>query len=110
MTKIKLTAKHIDELKKEWGDLSAQIKKHDHLYHSLDSPIISDAEYDQIREKLNLLKKDFPNVDFDHKISNKVGFTPSPHFKKQMRFGFLLLFLCFVVFFLRVCFCFCFVF
>ena len=82
MTKFKLKEANIDDLKKQWEDLSAQIKKHDHLYHSLDSPIVSDAEYDQIREKLNLLKKDFPNVDFDHKISNKVGFTPSPHFKK----------------------------
>ena len=82
MTKIKLTAENIDDLKKKWGDLSAQIKKHDHLYHSLDSPIISDSEYDQIREKLNLLKKNFPNVDFDQNISNKVGFTPSSQFKK----------------------------
>ena len=82
MPKIKLTTANIDDLKKEWENLSAQIKRHDHLYHSLDSPIISDAEYDQIREKLNLLKKDFPNVNFDQNISHKVGFTPSSHFRK----------------------------
>ena len=68
MPKIKLTTANIDNLKKEWENLSAQIKRHDHLYHSLDSPIISDAEYDQIREKLNLLKKDFPNVKIDQNI------------------------------------------
>ena len=82
MTKIKLSEANIDELKKEWGNLSTQIKKHDHLYHSLDSPIISDSEYDQIREKLNLLKNNFPTVDFDQNISDKVGFTPSSQFKK----------------------------
>ena len=50
--------KILNRLKK----LSKEIKKHNNLYHNLDSPIITDAEYDKLIIENNDLETKYPNL------------------------------------------------
>ena len=42
--------------------LRAEILRHNHLYHVLDSPEVSDAEYDQLFAELKRLETAFPEL------------------------------------------------
>ena len=50
------------KVKKEYLALVAELNKHNDLYHKLDSPEISDQEYDQLFKKLLDLESEFPNI------------------------------------------------
>ena len=69
-------------IEKEWADLNSKIKKHNHLYHGLDQPEISDLEYDKIKLRLINLEKEYSFLENSKSILNKVGFQPSSNFKK----------------------------
>ncbi|MAC61984.1 MAG: hypothetical protein CMN37_08880 [SAR116 cluster bacterium] len=71
-----------NKLEMEWSTLNEELKRHNYLYHSQDSPEISDFEYDEKINKLRHLEKLFPNFPNKESILNKVGFTPSSNFKK----------------------------
>jgi DNA ligase (NAD+) len=62
----------------EHARLSAEIAKHDRLYHQDDSPAISDAEYDALRRRLYALEARFP--DLKNVVSVSVGAAPSGKF------------------------------
>jgi DNA ligase (NAD+) len=75
----------------EINKLKLDLAKHDEAYHTFDSPLISDAEYDELRKKLEEYRLNFPQA-FDEKITGekeKVGgkslssFSKIPH-KKPM--------------------------
>ena len=51
--------------------LKAEIAKHDEAYHRNDNPIISDAEYDELRKKLTEYHKNYPQ--FFSSEEEKVG-------------------------------------
>ena len=51
--------------------LKAEIAKHDEAYHSFDSPLISDSEYDKLRKRLENFQKDYPQ--FFDRDDQKVG-------------------------------------
>jgi DNA ligase (NAD+) len=51
--------------------LKAEIAKHDESYHGNDNPIISDAEYDELRKKLTKYQQDYPQ--FFSTEEEKVG-------------------------------------
>ncbi len=51
--------------------LKTEIAKHDEAYHHLDSPLISDAKYDELRKKLEEYRRDFPQ--FFNEEKDKVG-------------------------------------
>ncbi len=53
-------------------DLQLEIARHDNAYHTDDAPIISDANYDLLRKKLDEYKDSFPQF-FDGDIAKKVG-------------------------------------
>ena len=58
------------------------LKKHNKLYFNNDSPIISDAEYDNLKKEIINLEKDndfLKKLNLNHKI---VGSPPSNKFKK----------------------------
>ena len=55
-----------NKIKKRIIELSQIIKKHNHYYHNLDKPEISDADYDKLIKENNFLEKKYP-----HLISNK---------------------------------------
>ena len=66
------------ELKK----LSKEIKKYDYYYHSLDSPKITDQEYDKLVKRYNNLEKKFPNIKIKNNPNILVGSKPLKRFAK----------------------------
>lgn len=69
-----------DLIKKEIDSLKAEIVKHDRAYHTLDAPTISDAAYDELRNKLEKYRQEYPQF-FDEE-DNKVGGKTLDIFKK----------------------------
>ena len=63
--------KRIEFLKKE-------IEKHNEAYYTNDSPLITDAEYDALKEEL----KQLLGKDSNDEILNSVGYTILDEFKK----------------------------
>lgn len=59
----------VDEL----NDLRNQIRRHDHLYYNLDSPEISDADYDRLFRKLIDLELRHPELDVPDSPTQRVG-------------------------------------
>ena len=58
------------------------IKKHDIAYYKNHNPIISDAEYDEIRRLILEIEKDYPSLINSNSPSFRVGAEPSEKFKK----------------------------
>lgn len=84
---IPLDDKAVDNLTKaeaaqELARLAKEIAKHDEAYHTQDSPIISDAEYDQMRQRNEAIEARFPELVRDDSPSHKVGSHISEKFEK----------------------------
>lgn len=73
MTEIKLQGQYPQSVIDELTDLKDQIRKHDNLYYNLDSPEISDAEYDLLFRKLLELESLHPELVTDDSPSQRVG-------------------------------------
>ena len=56
--------------------LSEQLHDHNYRYHTLDSPTISDAEYDRLMQQLLQLEQQFPQLVTPASPSQRVGSTP----------------------------------
>jgi len=70
-----------EEAAAEGAWLSAEIARHDERYHGEDAPIISDAEYDQLRRRLNSLRAAHPKA-LPEEIGISVGAKPKKGFQK----------------------------
>jgi len=66
----------------EHARLEAEIAEHDRRYHGLDAPIISDAEYDELRRRYAALEEAFPQLAGADSLNRKVGAAPSEKFAK----------------------------
>lgn len=71
-----------EDAKLQWVRLAEEIRKHDALYYQHDKPIISDAEYDALRRKLEDLEKKFPELQTPDSPTQKVGAAPLSKFAK----------------------------
>jgi DNA ligase (NAD+) len=60
--------------------LRAEIARHDRLYHELDQPEITDAEYDALFRELKALEAAHPSLVTPDSPTQKVGGTPSELF------------------------------
>lgn len=74
-----LTAK---EAKAEHARLEAEITKHDRLYYQKAAPIISDAEYDALRQRYEQIEKRFPELQTLTSLTRRVGAPPARGFAK----------------------------
>ena len=63
--------------------LAAQVLEHRRLYYVLDSPILSDAEYDALERELRDLEQQFPLLADPNSPTRRVGAPPVDHFPKQ---------------------------
>jgi len=61
--------------------LRENIRHHEHLYYVLDSPEISDAEYDKLVRELQELEKQHPELITPDSPTQRVGGKP----KKALR-------------------------
>ena len=66
----------------EHARLSAEIARHDQLYHAADAPVISDAAYDQLRRQLSELEARDPLLVTADSPSVRVGAAPVEGFGK----------------------------
>ena len=55
--------------------LREEINQHNHLYYVLDSPSVSDAEYDLLMRELIDLETNYPNLIVSHSPTQRVGAT-----------------------------------
>ena len=70
-----------DDIRVEAEMLRAEIEEHIHRYHVLDSPTISDAEYDVLFRKLQELEKQYPELQTPDSPTQRVGAPPLGKFE-----------------------------
>ncbi|MPZ22470.1 MAG: NAD-dependent DNA ligase LigA [Dehalococcoidia bacterium] len=63
-------------------ELRAEIRHHDYRYHVLDSPEISDAEYDALVRELRSLEGRFPELQTPDSPTQRVGGQPQAAFEQ----------------------------
>ena len=64
----------------EIAELRQEIDRHNHRYHVLDDPLISDAEYDRLFRRLLDLEKAHPELATPDSPTQKVGAAPLERF------------------------------
>src|SRR5947208_13067846 len=69
-------AARVDELRRE-------IEYHNYRYHTLDDPVISDAEYDALVRELRALEEAFPTLQTPNSPTMRVGGAPSERFQER---------------------------
>ena len=70
-----MAAARVDELRRE-------IEYHNYRYHTLDDPVISDAEYDALVRELRALEEAFPTLQTPDSPTMRVGGAPSERFQE----------------------------
>jgi DNA ligase (NAD+) len=71
-----------DEAVQELERLAKIIAHHDHLYHQLATPEVSDAEYDALIARNKGIEARFPDLTRIDSPTLRVGAAPAPGFKK----------------------------
>ena len=66
----------LKEIKNKIEKLRAEINRHNHLYYVLDSPEISDAEYDALMRQLKQLEGKYPQFLTPDSPTQRVGAAP----------------------------------
>lgn len=72
----------LEQAHDEHAVLAAEVALHDERYHGQDAPIISDAEYDALRRRLEAIEARFPDLATPASPAAKVGAAPSGRFAK----------------------------
>ncbi len=82
MTKTKgLIDLDFEDARARYKKLVSEIQYHDKRYHEEDMPVITDAEYDRLRQELDRLEKEFPDLVSNDSPSQQVGAKPAKGFK-----------------------------
>ena len=68
--------------REEHAKLGAQIAEHDKRYHGEDAPVISDAEYDALRQRYTAIEAAFPALAGADSQNRRVGAAPAEKFAK----------------------------
>src|SRR6266436_4150300 len=82
-----VAALSVDEMTERQGRaehkrLSEEIAHHDKLYHEQDSPEISDADYDKLRQRLKAIEERLPDLIDASSPTQRVAPTPTTAFAK----------------------------
>jgi DNA ligase (NAD+) len=64
------------------AELSAELRRHEHLYYVLDAPEISDAAYDALMNELKQLEAAHPELVTPDSPTQRVGGKPAEGFRK----------------------------
>ncbi len=76
-----MSEKELDKLSKEVERLRKEIDKANHDYYVLDTPTISDSEYDDMFKKLLQIELEHPELVTLDSPTQRVGGEPSPKFE-----------------------------
>ena len=77
-----------DQARHRHADLAEQIAEHNYRYYVLDSPVVSDAEYDGLMRELTKLESEHPDLRTPDSPTQKVGdvvavgFAPVHHLER----------------------------
>ncbi|MGQ9557783.1 MAG: NAD-dependent DNA ligase LigA [Desulfurispora sp.] len=69
-----------EEVRQQVEELRRLLHRYDYHYYVLDSPLVSDAEYDRLMRRLIQLEKDYPGLASPHSPSQRVGGQPREGF------------------------------
>ena len=72
----------MSEIIKKTEHLEKELKKHNELYHGLDKPSISDADYDELKLELRKIYEQNPKLKPDDSVLDEVGAKPLEAFGK----------------------------
>ncbi len=81
-TSIKVSELTEAQAARELKRLAAEIAGHDKRYYQQDSPSVSDAEYDALRQRNNAIEARFPELIRSDSPSRRLGAAPTGRFKK----------------------------
>ena len=70
------------EIEKFYINKINKLKKHNKAYFRDDNPLISDKDYDDIKEEILDLEKKYKYLKNENSPSKKVGYEPSSKFKE----------------------------
>src|SRR5215471_5275728 len=70
------------QAKVEHMRLALELEGHDRRYYQEDAPVVSDAEYDALRQRFNTIENRFPEFVSADSPSQKIGAAPSGRFRK----------------------------
>lgn len=70
----------VKDVRKEVEKLREEIRRHDRLYYVLDSPKVSDAEYDELIRRLQELERGHPELVTPDSPTQRVSGAPSEKF------------------------------
>ena len=71
-----------EQAAEELKALAEEMAWHDVAYYQNDDPVISDADYDALRQRNEAIEERFPNLKRQDSPSDKVGVTPESGFGK----------------------------
>ena len=66
----------------QYEELKAQVNFHNHRYHVMDNPIISDLEYDRLLNELKRIEADHPDWITSDSPTQRAGARPADRFEK----------------------------
>ena len=78
---MKANSQDIEQSKREIERLREEIRRHNYAYYVLDSPKISDAEYDALFRRLEELERQHPQLVTPDSPTQRVGAAPSDGFQ-----------------------------
>ena len=70
------------EASTELARLAGEIARHDRAYYQKDAPLVSDAEYDALRQRNDAIEARFPNLARRDSPNRRVGALPAGGFAK----------------------------
>src|SRR3984957_264034 len=69
-------------LEQQINNLREELRRHEHLYHVLDTPEITDAQYDALMNQLKALEREHPGLITSDSPTQRVGAKPKEGFVK----------------------------
>jgi DNA ligase (NAD+) len=75
-----MTMKNTSQIDQKIRHLREQLNHHNYRYYVLDSPEISDAEYDKLMKELRRLESDYPHLITLDSPTQRVGAAPQEEF------------------------------
>ncbi len=75
-----MRADQFEMARQQHRQLAQQLHHHNYCYHALDQPEISDAEYDQLLQKLLNIEMQFPQLTTPDSPSQRIGSKPLDSF------------------------------
>ena len=70
------------DIQKKYDNKKKLFLKYNHHYFNLDSPLVTDSKYDQIKNEIIKLENDFPYLARKNSIQDQVGAPITKKFKK----------------------------